>query len=136
VRRAAPPSLSQKEKERRKKEREAAAKADEVQRKATKAFREKMEARLKAFVVQSKERTLTLDPMEKSERAVVHDVAEVAGLVAHSFGQEDEGNRHVVVWKREDSPSEEELVFTTRSSVVRYIVGTTLRHCLFLLKIM
>jgi len=106
---SAPPSLSEKEKERRKKAKEMADKAEEAQRKAHKLFREKTEAKVKAFVEQSKERTLTCPPMEKALRSIVHDVAEVAGLVAHSFGHEDDESRHVVIWKREDAPGEDEL---------------------------
>ena len=48
--------------------------------------------------------------MEKSLRAVVHDVAEVAGLVAHSVGSDDDGDRRVIIWKKEAQPSDEELV--------------------------
>ncbi len=48
--------------------------------------------------------------MEKHLRSIVHDVAEIAGLVAHSFGSDDDGQRHVVLWKKEAQPSEDELV--------------------------
>ncbi len=33
------------------------------------------------------------------ERQVVHDVAEIAGLIAHSFGEEGI-DRHVELWKK------------------------------------
>lgn len=56
----------------------------------------------------SDKRKITFPPMEKYERSIVHDVAEVAGLVAHSFGQEDV-DRHLVVWKKEFSPCDAEL---------------------------
>ena len=48
--------------------------------------------------------------MEKYERSIVHDVAEVAGLPAHSFGDEavKEGRR-VTIWKAENPPCEDEL---------------------------
>ena len=42
------------------------------------------------------------------QRSIVHDVCEVAGLVAYSFGEEDV-NRHTVVWKKESAPGEDEL---------------------------
>ncbi len=42
------------------------------------------------------------------QRSIVHDVAEVAGLVAHSFGEEDV-DRHIVIWKKEQQPCEAEL---------------------------
>ena len=46
--------------------------------------------------------------MAKYFRSVLHDVSEIAGLVGHSFGEEDV-DRHVVVWKKEFTPTEEEL---------------------------
>ena len=52
--------------------------------------------------------------MAKFERSVVHDVAEVAGLPAFSFGDEAEETRHVVVWKAEDAPSDAELDWLRR----------------------
>ena len=48
---SAPPSLSDKEKERRKKEREMANKAEENRRKMTKLFREKIEKKINEFMV-------------------------------------------------------------------------------------
>ena len=42
------------------------------------------------------------------QRSILHDVCEVAGLVAYSFGEEDV-DRHTVVWKKEAAPAEEEL---------------------------
>ena len=38
-------------------------------------------------------------PMSIVERQVVHDVAEIAGLIAHSFGEEGL-DRHVELWKK------------------------------------
>ena len=46
--------------------------------------------------------------MEKFFRSIAHDVAEVAGLVAHSFGEEDV-DRHIKVWKKEWQPCDDEL---------------------------
>lgn len=37
-----------------------------------------------------------------------HDVAEVAGMTAYSFGEEDV-DRHIIVFKREYPPTEDEL---------------------------
>ena len=42
------------------------------------------------------------------QRSILHDVCEVAGLAAYSFGEEDV-DRHTVVWKKEAAPAEEEL---------------------------
>ena len=58
--------------------------------------------------------------MEKSLRAVVHDVAEVAGLVAHSVGSDEDGDRRVIIWKKEAQPSDEELVNQMLINCSRY----------------
>jgi len=104
-----PPSATEKEKAERKKAKEMAKKMEERQREQSKVFRKKMEEKIDAFVKQTESRCLTLPPMTKYERSVVHDVAEVAGsVVAHSFGVEDE-DRHSVLWKKEDPPCDDEL---------------------------
>lgn len=53
---------------------------------------------------------MSFPAMDKHFRSIVHDVSEVAGLVAHSFGQDAEEDRHVRVWKKEHQPSDDELV--------------------------
>merc|ERR1711997_420343 len=93
-----------------------------------KVFRQKIEGKIDAFVkisvtldrdkptedgsirdhkIEFDNRCIHLEPMNQYERSVVHDTAEIAGLVAHSFGQEDI-DRHVVIWKKEFTPCEEE----------------------------
>ncbi len=103
---SAPPGVSAEEKKRREKERQL----EERQRKAAKEFRAKTEAKVNAFL-KTEEKRLNCPPMEKHLRSIVHDVAEVAGLVGHSLG-EDGVDRHVVLWKKEAAPSEDELVST------------------------
>ena len=49
------------------------------------------------------------------QRSILHDVCEVAGLVAYSFGEEDV-DRHTVVWKKEAAPAEEELACLRRDA--------------------
>ncbi len=123
-----PPKVSEKERERRKKAREAADKAEEAHRKATKDFRTKTEERLGEFIKDGARTKMACPPMEKHLRSIVHDVAEVAGLVAHSFGQEDDASRHVVVWKKEAQPGEEELVRGTTHSLEFKDAATKFSH--------
>jgi len=106
-----PPTATEKQKAERKKARELAQKLEEKQREESKIFRKKMEDKIGVFLGQdvADGRCLTFPPMTKYERSVVHDVAEVTGAtVAHSFGQEDE-DRHVVIWRKEDPPSDDEI---------------------------
>lgn len=124
-----PPKGNEKQREERKKAKEINKKIEEKRSAQAKLFRQKIEAKVDAFVKTSvtldrdkptedgnirddtkefSNRCLHLQPMNTYERSVVHDVAEVAGLVAHSFGQEDV-DRHAVLWKKEFSPSEDEI---------------------------
>lgn len=104
-----PPKMSEKEREKRKKEKELAVKMEEGHRKATKEFRDKTEAKIGQFLKDGARNKLTCPPMEKHLRGIIHDAAEVAGLVAHSFGTEENADRHVVIWKKESAPGDDEL---------------------------
>ena len=125
---------SEKEIAERKKAREMAKKLEERNKQESKIFREKMEGRIDEFlklpIGEEKNRRLVMEPMAKYvcifpiqkmdftlkvfflifryHRSVVHDVAEVAGLIAHSFGEEDV-DRHCVLWRKEFAPCEDEL---------------------------
>uniref|UniRef100_S4RS91 Sperm-associated antigen 7 homolog n=1 Tax=Petromyzon marinus TaxID=7757 RepID=S4RS91_PETMA len=71
-------------------------------------FRKQMEARVTAFIKDSSEKKKRFEPMGKLERSILHDVAEVAGLASFSFG-DDEESRHVMVFKKEFAPCDDEL---------------------------
>ena len=124
-----PPKGNEKEREERRKAKEMAKKMEEKRASQVKLFRQKIEAKVDAFVKTSvtldrdkptedgsvrdeklefSNRCHHFEPMNQYERSVIHDVAEVAGLVAHSFGQEDV-DRHVVLWKKEFTPCEDEI---------------------------
>jgi len=106
-----PPTATEKQKAERKKQREIQQKMEEKQREQSKLFRKRMEDKVAAFLAANPAdmRCLTMPPMTKYERSVVHDVSEVTGsVVAHSFGMEEE-DRHVVLWRKEDPPSEDEI---------------------------
>lgn len=103
-----PPVLTEQEKEKRKKAKELAKKMEEKHKQATHEFRQKTEKIIEAFVEDNTAQNYTFPPMEKVQRSIVHDVAETAGLVAFSFGEEDV-DRHLVIWKKDFQPSEDEL---------------------------
>ncbi len=89
-----------------------------------------MEISINDFVQDNKLEKITLPPMNKMHRSIVyvlinmihaylnvdyvcssiysHEIAEIAGLSAFSFGEEDI-DRHVVIYKKEFTPSPEEL---------------------------
>ncbi|NXO01767.1 SPAG7 protein, partial [Rhinopomastus cyanomelas] len=62
----------------------------------------------KRFIQATGEPRRRFEPMNKIERSILHDVAEVAGLTSFSFGDDDD-SRYVMVFKKEFAPSDEEL---------------------------
>merc|ERR1712112_101546 len=108
-----PPPISEKEKLKKKKQKEMLAKLEEKDRQAKLKFRTKIETKINEFLKKDDDRNIKFEPMDKYHRSVVHDVAEVAGLVSHSFGEEDV-DRHIQVWKKEFSPCDNELAALRR----------------------
>ena len=96
-----PPPMSEKEKLQKKKQKEMMAKIEEKERQAKLKFRTKIESKINEFLKKENDRTLKFEVMDKYHRSVVHDVAEVAGLVSYSFGEE-EIDRHIQVRTRLD----------------------------------
>jgi len=108
---AGPPKASDKEIAERKKGREMAKKIEIRNKQETKDFRLEIDKRIDTFLklpIGDENRKMLFEAMPKVRRAIVHDVSETAGLVVHSFGVEDV-DRHVVVWRKEFAPCEDEL---------------------------
>merc|ERR1711899_108087 len=111
---AGPPKASDKEIAERKKARELAKKIEMRNKQESKEFRLEIDKRIDTFLklpIGDENRRMVFEAMPKVRRAIVHDVSETAGLVAHSFGVEDV-DRHVVVWRKEFAPCEDELEAT------------------------
>ncbi|CAB3977017.1 sperm-associated antigen 7 [Paramuricea clavata] len=71
-------------------------------------FRGEVEKQVNAFMKDPNQKHFKYPPMEKIERSIIHDVAEIAGITSYSFG--DEGiNKHIILFKKEFAPTEEEL---------------------------
>jgi len=103
-----PPQISEAERQQKKKQRELALKHQANEKEMKQKFREKIEERINAFLRDGDSKFLKFETMDKFQRSIVHDVADVAGLVAYSFGEEDV-DRYMQVWKKEFSPCEGEL---------------------------
>lgn len=94
-----------------KKAKEERAKLKKLQleeKKKNAEFRGKMEKEVTEFIKDSKRTRMKYPPMNRVQRSIVHDVAEIAGLTTFSFG-EDEVDRYVMLFKKEFPPSDEEL---------------------------
>uniref|UniRef100_V9LC69 Sperm-associated antigen 7 homolog n=1 Tax=Callorhinchus milii TaxID=7868 RepID=V9LC69_CALMI len=104
-----PPALGNQESRRRAREQAARLKRmQEEDRKQKADFRKRMETTISEFIQDSSQRNRRFSPMNKLERSILHDVVEVAGLTSFSFGEDDD-SRYVMIFKKEFSPSDEEL---------------------------
>ncbi|KAK1339735.1 hypothetical protein QTO34_018290 [Cnephaeus nilssonii] len=67
-----------------------------------------MEKEVSDFIQDSGQIKKKFQPMNKTEKSILHDVVEVAGLTSISFGEDDECH-YVRIFKKEFAPSDEEL---------------------------
>jgi len=91
-----------------KKQNEKLKKIRDEERHQMKTFRQNIEEKINKFVANDSETKLEFESMDKMHRSIIHDVSDIAGLNAFSFGLEDV-DRHTVVYKKEFTPTEDEL---------------------------
>ncbi|CAL1532612.1 unnamed protein product [Lymnaea stagnalis] len=103
-----PPSVGTDERKKAKAQKVLIEKQQEAEKKLLDSFRQKIQKRIHEFIKDGNLEKLKIEPMEKVQRAIVHDVAELAGLASFSFGLEEE-DRYVMLWKKEFAPTDEEL---------------------------
>lgn len=96
-----------------KKQKEEVLKKQRAEKEKLKAFREKIEENINKFLQDESLQKQKFEPMEQVYRSIVHDVAEVAGVPAFSIGEEG-ADRHVMIFKREFTPSDDELAALRR----------------------
>ncbi|KAK3733372.1 hypothetical protein RRG08_004799 [Elysia crispata] len=104
-----PPSMGAEERNKAKAQKALLEKQQEAEKKKLDVFRKKMQKCIHDFIKDGKQEKMKFEPMDKVFRAIIHDVAEVAGLTSFSFGLEEE-DRYVMLWKKEFAPSDEELL--------------------------
>ncbi|XP_055717002.1 sperm-associated antigen 7 [Phlebotomus papatasi] len=105
-----PPSVSNKDKELLKKQKEQEEKLMTQSKNELNKFRTYVEQRIERFTKDNR-KFIIFPPADKVYRSVVHDVAEIAGLIGMSFVDNNykNENKYIVVYKREYSPSEDEI---------------------------
>ncbi|XP_075210598.1 sperm-associated antigen 7 [Lycorma delicatula] len=103
-----PPSVSDKQRLLMKKQKEEMLKKQKEEKERLRIFREKTEDRVNKFLQNESEYRLKFEPMDQMYRSIIHDVAEVAGMTAYSFGEEGI-DRYTIVYKKDKPPSEDEL---------------------------
>jgi len=103
-----PPAVDEKQKKINKKHQEDLQKRQAADKIKLQTFKDKVEKQINDFIPDDSLQKITLEPMNKVCRSVVHEIAEIAGLSAFSFGEEDV-DRHIVIYKKEFTPCSEEL---------------------------
>lgn len=79
-----------------------------AQKAKLKSFREKIEKKINEFIQDSEKHKYKFPAMDKVYRTIIHDVADIAGISAFAFGEE-EYDRYVMIFKKEHAPSDAEL---------------------------
>ncbi|GAB0100565.1 Sperm-associated antigen 7 [Sergentomyia squamirostris] len=102
-----PPSVNDKDRELKKKQKEQEEKLMTQNKNELNRFRTYVEQRIERFIKDNR-KFIQFPPADKVYRSVVHDVAEVAGQIGMSFGEEGV-DRYIIVYKKEHSPSEDEI---------------------------
>ncbi|XP_031829941.1 sperm-associated antigen 7 homolog [Nomia melanderi] len=103
-----PPTASDKQKALMKKQKEEYQKRQNAEVVKLKIFRDKVETKINKFLQDDDIKEYKFPPMHQIYRSIIHDVAEVANVWAYSFGEEDI-DRHIMIFKREHAPSEDQL---------------------------
>lgn len=103
-----PPTRDKKEKELIEKQKKELEQHRNKERDELNRFRKYAEERLGRLIRDPTRPYMEFQPLDKVHRSVVHDIAEIGGLAALSFGVEGV-DRYIVVYKKEHLPSEEEL---------------------------
>nr|XP_039271034.1 sperm-associated antigen 7 homolog isoform X1 [Styela clava] len=103
-----PPSVSDEQRKKEKANKKKLEKLQDEERKGKAKFRKDTEDRISKFINDVDKTRLKFEPMNKIQRTIVHDVAEIAGLIGQAFGKEEDG-RYIMLYKKDYPPTEEEL---------------------------
>ena len=95
---------------------EVLKKLHEAEKDKLRKFRVQIESVINKFVADETKSRHKLPPMDHTQRTVAQDVIDVAGLTCHTFGMEDV-DRHIIVFKAESLPCEDELAALRRGEV-------------------
>ena len=102
-----PPTVDNEAKKKQKEQKEKMEKFQARERLVLSSFRKEIQTRVNRFL-QSDLECFRFEPMDKVRRAIVHEVAETAGMSSSAFGVEDE-DRFVMLFKKESAPTDEQL---------------------------
>ncbi|XP_013782782.1 sperm-associated antigen 7 homolog [Limulus polyphemus] len=103
-----PPAVNDTQKKLIKKQKEQYEKHQAAEKAKLAKFRKDIEEKINKFLQDPSQHKHKFSSMSKVLRSVIHDAADIAGLTAFSFGEE-EVDRYVMLFKKEFAPSEDEL---------------------------
>jgi len=102
-----PPTIDDEAKKKQKEQKDKIEKLQARERQVRSSFRSEIQTRINRFLQNDLE-CFRFEPMDKLRRAIVHEVAETAGITSFAFGVEDE-DRFVMLFKKEHAPTEEQM---------------------------
>lgn len=102
-----PPTTNTEAKKKQKEQKEKMEKLQDREREVRSSFRLEIQTRINRFLQNDLE-CFRFEAMDKLRRAIVHEVAETAGMTSYAFGVEED-DRFVMLFKKEFGPSEEHL---------------------------
>ncbi|XP_037085839.1 sperm-associated antigen 7 homolog [Pollicipes pollicipes] len=108
-----PVTTTQAQREAKKKQIEEAKKLKEKEKEMLLKFRKEAETEVQKFMKDDVLLKKQFPPMNEVQRSILHDVAEVAGLVCHAFGEEGV-DRHIMLFKKEYELAAEEVAALRR----------------------
>ncbi|XP_011685870.1 PREDICTED: sperm-associated antigen 7 homolog [Wasmannia auropunctata] len=103
-----PPAVNEKQKALMKKQQEEFQKRQRAEAEKLKIFRQKVEEKFNKFLQDDNAKEYKFPAMDQIHRSIIHDVAEVASIMAFSFGEEGV-DRYIMIFKKEHAPSEDQL---------------------------
>uniref|UniRef100_H2Z657 R3H domain-containing protein n=1 Tax=Ciona savignyi TaxID=51511 RepID=H2Z657_CIOSA len=104
-----PPTASVDEKKKAKEHQVKLQKLDKEEKDRKEKFRKYVEKRITDFVNSNEETRCKMKPMNKLQRSIVHEMADIAGLSTQAFGRE-ENDRYVMLIKKEHPLTEDEML--------------------------
>ncbi|XP_032676520.1 sperm-associated antigen 7 homolog [Odontomachus brunneus] len=122
-----PPTMSDKQKALIKKQKEEYEKQKKVEAEKLKIFRRQVEEKINKFLQDDNAKEYKFPAMSKIHRSIIYDVAEVASILAYTFGEEDV-DRYIMIFKREYAPSEDQLYILRRGEEWNEEVGKKLKE--------
>ncbi|XP_045472130.1 sperm-associated antigen 7 homolog [Harmonia axyridis] len=108
-----PPTMSDKDREIKKKKKEFYEKHQAAEKDRLQRFKERVEEKILKHFDDKNNTTFKFDPMDAIQRSIVHEIAENQNLLAYAFG-EDGVDRYMRLYRKDHPPCEDELAARRR----------------------